>query len=92
MLRRKSEDVPNLIALKVNGEKSVNEVLTTVKFKPQMVLMVISIRSVAENLVFIAAIALSNMGGAKSLFTANLNIFNREERNVHEAHAYILTF
>jgi len=85
MLSRKSDDVPNLIALKVNGEKSVNEALTTVKFKPQMVLMVISIKSVAENLVFTVTIALSNMSSAKSLVTANLNIFNRQKRNVHEA-------
>ena len=54
-LSKISEEVPNRIALKANGEKSARAPFTAVKFKPQMKLMNTSIKSIAENLVFAVA-------------------------------------
>ena len=51
-LSRKRDEVPNRIALNVNGEKSDNAPFTAVKFSPQMKLMATSIKSIVENLRF----------------------------------------
>ena len=54
-LNKISDEVPNRIALKTNGEKSVRAPFTAVKFKPQMKLMPTSIKPIAENLGFAVA-------------------------------------
>ena len=54
-LSKISDEVPNRIALKANGEKSASAPFTAVKFKPHMKLMPTSIKSTVENLGFAVA-------------------------------------